>query len=124
MGTSRERSGLGKESSIRQRSREIRVRLSFDDDPIINEVVTDSETFHANLEVAASACEIEQCGVLLGSVDAEPPTPCHVRGADAALGTSIVGGDVHHLEGKAKGPQSGETINESCKLPRRLRASA
>ena len=124
MGTSRERCRLGKESSIDQRSREIRIRLSFDDDPAINEVVTHSETFHANLEVAASACEIEQCGVSLGSVDAEPPTPCHVRGADTALGTSIGRGDEHHLEGKAKGPRSGETINESCKLPRRLRASA
>jgi hypothetical protein len=124
VGTSRERCRLGKESSIHQRRREIRVRLSFDDDPIINEVVTDSETFHANLEVAASACEIEQCGVSFGSVDAKPPMPCHVRGADTALGTSIVGGDVHHLEGKTKGPQSGETINESCKSPRRLRASA
>ena len=96
----------------------------FDDDPAFNEVVTDSETLHANLEVAASASEIEQCGVSLGSVDAEPPTPCRVRAADTALGASIVGGDVHHLEGKAKGPQSGETINESCKSPRRLRASA
>ena len=28
------------------------------------------------------------------------------------------------LEGKANGPRSGETTNESCKLPRRLRASA
>ncbi len=27
------------------------------------------------------------------------------------------------LEGNAKGPRSGETTNESCKLPRRLRAS-
>jgi hypothetical protein len=36
-------------------------------------VVTDSETFHANLEVTASACEIEQCGVSLGHVDAKPP---------------------------------------------------
>jgi hypothetical protein len=115
---------LGKEPPIHQRSREIRVRLSFDDDPIINEVVTDSETFHANREVAASACEIEQCGVSFGSVDAKPPMPYHVRGADTVLGTSIVGGEVHHLEGKAKSPQSGETIDESCKVPRRLRASA
>jgi hypothetical protein len=43
---------------------------------------------------------------------------------DTAFGTSINSGDVHHLEGKAKGPQSGETINESCKVPWRLRASA
>ena len=124
VGTSGERCRLGKESSVHQRNREIRVRLSFDDDPIIDEVVTDRETFHANLEVAASACEIEQCSVSFGNVDAKPPMPCHVRGADTALGSSIVGGDVNHLEGKTKGPQSGETINESCKLPRRLRASA
>jgi hypothetical protein len=100
------------------------VRLSFDDDPLINEGVTDSEMFHAHREVAASAYEIEQCGVSFGSVDAKPSVPCHVRGTGTALGTSVVGGDVHHLEGKTKGPQSGETINESCTLPRRLRASA
>jgi hypothetical protein len=49
------------------------MRLSFDDDPAINEVVTHRETFHANVEVAASACEIEQCGVALRKVDAKPP---------------------------------------------------
>ena len=96
MGTSHERCCLGKESSIDQRRCEIRVRLSFDDDPTVS----------------------------FGNVDAKPPMPCHVRGANTALGSSIVGGDVHHLEGKTKGPQSGETINESCKLPRRLGASA
>jgi hypothetical protein len=58
VGTSRERCRLGKESSIRKRSREIRARLSFNDDTDINEVVTDGKTFHANVEVSASACEI------------------------------------------------------------------
>lgn len=42
-------------------------------------------------------------------------------GEGVALGTSIVGGDVHHLEGRTTGPQSGETINKSCKSPRRSR---
>ena len=115
---------MGKKSPIRKRSREIRVRLSFDDDTAINEVVTDGKTFHANVEVTASACEIKQCGVSLGRIDAKPPLPRHVRDADTALGNSVDGGNVHHLEGKAKGPQPGETINESCKVPRRLRASA
>jgi len=124
VGTSRERRRLRKESSIYQRSREIRVRLSFDDDTAINEVVTDDETFHTNVEVSASACEIEQCGVALRKVDAKPPLPRRIRVADTAFGISINSMDVHHLEGKAKGPQPGETINESCKLPRRLRASA
>lgn len=55
VGTSRECCRLGKEPPIHQRGREIRVRLSFDDDPIINQVVTDSERFHANPEGAASA---------------------------------------------------------------------
>jgi len=88
------------------------------------EVVTDDETFHTNVEVSASACEIEQCGVALRKVDAKPPLPRRIRVADTAFGISINSGDVHHLEGKAKGPQPGETINESCTLPRRLRASA
>ena len=126
VGTSRERRRLGKESSIHKRSREIRVRLPFDDDTVINVVVTDRQTFHLNVEVTALLCEIEQCGVSFRKVDAKPASPRsrHVRDADTALGNSINGGYVHHLEGKAKGPQSGETINESCKLPRRLRASA
>jgi hypothetical protein len=76
------------------------------------------------IEVSASACEIEQCGVALRKVDAKPPLPRHIRVADTAFAISINSGVVHHLEGKAKGPQLGETINESCKLPRRLRASA
>jgi hypothetical protein len=123
VGTSRERCRLGKESSLHKRSREIRVRLSFDDDTAIDEVVTDGKTFHADVEISTSACEIEQCGVSLRTVDAKPPLPRHVRDADI-VGLSINGWDVHHLEGKAKGPQSGETINERCKWPRRLRASA
>jgi hypothetical protein len=123
VGTSRERCRLGKESPIHKRSREIRVRLSFDEDTAIDEVVTDGKTFHANVELSASACEIEQCGVSLRTVDAKLPLARYVRDADT-LGISINRGDVHHLEGKAKGPQSGETINESCRLPRRLRASA
>jgi hypothetical protein len=91
--------------------------------PAIDEVVTDGKTFHANVELSASACEIEQCGVSLRTVDAKQPLPHYVRDADT-LGISINGGDAHHLEGKARGPQSGETINEGCKVPRRLRAPA
>jgi hypothetical protein len=33
--------------------------FSFDDDTAINEVVTDGKTFHANVEVSASGCEIK-----------------------------------------------------------------
>jgi hypothetical protein len=124
MGTSCKRRRLGKEPSICKRGRKIRVRLPFDDDTVLNVVVTDSKTFHSNVEVSASPCETKQRGVSLSKVDAKQPWPRHVRDADTALGIPRNGGDVHHLEGKANGPQSGETINESCKLPRRLRASA
>jgi hypothetical protein len=74
----------------------------FDDDTAINEVVTDGETFHTNVEVSASACEIEQCGVALRTVDAKPPLPRHIRVADTAFGISINSGTCIIWRGQPK----------------------
>ena len=123
MGTSRERGCLGEESPIHEGDREVRVRLPFDDDTVIDDVITDGQTFDSNVEVSASPSQIQQCSVSLGTVDAKQPLPRRI-GDTVASGISINGQDVHYLEGKAKGPQSAETINESCKMPRRLRTSA
>lgn len=117
VGTSSKRRRLWKESSIRKRSREIRVRLPFDDETAINVVVTDGKTFHLNVEVSAFPCEIKQCGVSFRKVDAKPVSSrsCRIRDLSEgiALGNPIHSGGVPHLEGKAKGPRSGETTNES-----------
>jgi hypothetical protein len=59
MTTSSERSGLGKGSAVRQRRREIRVRLSFNENAVINEVVTDAELLKTNIEVARCSGEID-----------------------------------------------------------------
>jgi hypothetical protein len=85
--------------------------------------VANTETFHANLEVAEAACDRAMRRVVR-KCRREAGNALSRSRRHTALGTSIVGEDVHHLEGKTKGPQSGETINESCRLPRRLRASA
>jgi hypothetical protein len=122
VGTSSERRRLRKEASIRQRRGEICVSLPLDNDAAVNVVITDSKTLHLNIEVAAFPCEVEQCGVSFRDVDAKPVSSRSRHGI--ALGISVSTGGLSHLEGKAKDPRSGETINESCTLPRRLRASA
>ncbi len=96
VGTSSESRRLRKESSIRKRSCEIRVRLPFDDDTAINVVVTDSKAFHLNVEVSAFPCEIEQCGVSFRKVDAKPVSSRCRRirdvSEDIALGSPIHSG--------------------------------
>jgi len=71
MRTSSEGSGLGEESAVHQRRREIRVRLSFNENAVIDEVVTDVELLKTNIEVARCSGEIEKGGVSFSKVDAE-----------------------------------------------------
>jgi hypothetical protein len=75
MRTPSQRSRLRKESAVHKRHCEIRVRLSFDDNAAVNEVIADGELFQADVEVAGFPSEIEQCRVSFREVDAELVPP-------------------------------------------------
>jgi hypothetical protein len=70
--------GLRKQAAIRERSREVGVRLALDDDTTIDDIIADGETLQLNIEVAAVRCEIKQRGVPFRKVDAKqvPPRSC------------------------------------------------
>src|SRR3990170_2907999 len=122
MRTSSECRGLRKQAAVHERGREVGVRLALDDDTTIDDVVADGETLQLNIEVAAVPCEIKQRSVPFRKVDAKqvPPRSWHGN----ALGIPINSGGVRHMEGKAKGPRSGETTNGATTSRRHLRASA
>lgn len=50
---------LREEPSVRQRGREVSIRLPFDDDTAVDEVVANGEVHHLNIEVVALSREIE-----------------------------------------------------------------
>ncbi len=80
MGTSRQSCRLWKEPSIRERGREIRVRLSFHDDAFVNGVIANGEAHHLHVEVIARSRKVEQCGVMLRKVGAKlPPSRARIR---------------------------------------------
>jgi hypothetical protein len=59
MWTSRKGRCLREEPSIRQRGREVRIGLAFDDDPAADEIVADGEMHHLDVEVIGRSREIE-----------------------------------------------------------------
>ncbi len=63
MRTSRECRGLREQPSIYEGGREVSIRLPFDDDAAVDEVVADGETHHLDVEVIALSREIEYRGV-------------------------------------------------------------
>ena len=71
MGTSRQNCRLGKEPAIRERRREIGVRLSFHDHAFVDAVVAYREACHLHVEVTRCSREIQQCGLPLRKVDAQ-----------------------------------------------------
>ena len=99
----------------------------------VDEIVANGETLHPDVKIATFPCEIEQRGVSLGKVDAKDvPSRTRVYGEHTftsnvpAFGKTVDGDFLRRsLEGKAKGPGSGETINSKFTTPRqRWRASA
>ena len=63
MRTSRECRGLREQPSVYEGGREVRVRLPFDDDAAVDEVVANGKTHHVDVEVIARSREIEYRGV-------------------------------------------------------------
>ena len=107
------------------------MRLPLDDNATVEAVIADSQLLHAHIEVVALARESEQGRVSFRRIDAQIVTHDAIASGwrcprDSFHDSDDVDyiGTGHCLEGKAKGLRSGETINESCTLPRRLRASA
>src|SRR5438105_14477288 len=72
MGTASEGRRLRKQPSISQRRCEIGVRLPFDDNTVIDVIVTNGETLHLDVEIAAFTRESNQRGVTFREVDAKP----------------------------------------------------
>jgi len=97
-----QRSRLRKESAVHKRHCEICVRLSFDDNAAVNDVITDGELFQADVEVAGFPSEIEQCRVSFREVDAElmPPRTRVVHdsfGRNATHGVTLSGRNMFPL---------------------------
>jgi len=59
MRTSCESRRLWKEPAIRERHREIKIRLALDHNAAINAIVTDIEPIHPYVEVPALSCKID-----------------------------------------------------------------
>ncbi len=64
--------GLGKESSVGQRDREIGARLPLDQYGAVNQVVTALEANHLHVEHAALSSKFKQLRILLAVVNVEP----------------------------------------------------
>jgi hypothetical protein len=63
MRTSRECRGLREQPSIYDGGREVSIRLPFDDDPAVDEIVADGEMHQLDVEVFALSRQTEDCGV-------------------------------------------------------------
>ena len=63
MRTSRECRGLPEQPSIYEGGREVSIRLPFDDDSAVNEVIADGEIHHLDVEVFARSRQMEYRGV-------------------------------------------------------------
>jgi hypothetical protein len=63
MRASRECRGLREQPSIDEGGREVSIRLPFDNDVAVDEVVADGEMHHVDIEVIALSGEIEYRGV-------------------------------------------------------------
>ena len=63
MRTSRECRGLPEQSPIYEGGREVSIRLPFDHDAAVDEVVADGEIHHLDVEVFARSREIKYRGV-------------------------------------------------------------
>jgi hypothetical protein len=63
MRASRECRGLREQPSIYEGGREVSIRLPFDDDAAVDEVVSDGKMRHLDVEVTALSREIEYRGV-------------------------------------------------------------
>jgi len=63
MRTSRECRGLPEQPSIYEGGREVSIRLPFDDDAAVDEVVADGEMHHLDVEVFALSRQMEYCRV-------------------------------------------------------------
>jgi hypothetical protein len=59
----REGRGLREQASIDERDREVSIRLPFDHDAAVDEVVADWEMHHLDVEVFALSRQTEHCGV-------------------------------------------------------------
>jgi hypothetical protein len=67
----RECRGLREQASIYERDREVGIRLPFDHDAAVDEVVADWETHHLDVEVFALSRQTEYCGVSFRKVNAK-----------------------------------------------------
>lgn len=63
MRASRESRGLREQPSIYEGGREVSIRLPFDDDAAVDEVVSDGKMHHLDVEVITRSREIEYRGV-------------------------------------------------------------
>ena len=106
------------------------MRLPLDDNATVKAIITDGQVLHANVEVVALAREIQQSGVPFRRIDTKLVTYDAIalgyrRRADTFHETDDVDYiGIRHVWRGSPRSGSGETINEGCKLPRRLRASA
>ena len=127
MWTSRQGRCLREEPSIRQRGREVSIGLPFDDDPAVDEIVADGEMHHLDVEVIGRSREIQDPQHFV------PRNQLEADAVDVPLPSAPTRSTIRHrasrptpaqrliLEGKAKGPRSGATINEpqhASALPR------
>src|ERR1700682_44627 len=105
------------------------MRLPLDHNATVKAIIADGQVLYTDVEVNAPAREVEQNGVplrridpKLGTYDALASDELRPAKISKRHGRHRLHRDWTCLEGKTQVPRSGETINESCTLPRRLRA--